>query len=162
MLSKAQMGVKIGAVGRQSKSLNANITLIVTNAIGYVIEFGDTSFLTRLSNAVGTGVNHRRLSRYIKDHGAVVWNKEKGLFTVNKNQRKEIQATHADTGAYITHLLTEVDAWHVEPPKVEKEEKPFDVKVWGASQFKRHPDQLEAMIKELQAYRRKETLKIAA
>jgi len=162
MLTKSQMGNKLAGLNRSVKAMKSNVQELVINAIGYVIQDGNAGFLDRLVQATGTGVNSTRLNRYIKEHGCVVWNKEKGRFTVNKNKRKEITESYEDTHAFMMHLFTEVEAWHVDPPKVEKEEKPFDVKVWGASQFKRHPDQLEAMIKELQAYRRKETLKIAA
>jgi len=152
MLTSKQMGVKIGGIRKSSEAIRKNVHEVLCNAAGYAFEHGDATYFTRLINATN-GINQQRIKRWIKDNGLVTWNKEKSQYTLNKKQKNERVTEFDDVQAFCLHLFTEVPQWHIDPPKAEVEEKPFDVKVWAATQFKKHPDQIEAMIRALSEYR---------
>jgi hypothetical protein len=157
MLNKSQLNSKIAGVRRSTDAMRKNIHEILCNAAGHAYQHGDVGFFDRLIDAT-SGVNQKRIQRWIRDNGFATWNKEKSSYQLNKAARKD--ADFVDGHAVAMYLFTEVTAWYVEPPKAEQEEKPFDVKVWAAQQFKKHPDDLEAMIAALQAHRTE--LRVAA
>ena len=157
MLNKKELNQKISGIRRSTDAIRRNVHEVLCNAAGHAYEHGDVSFFTRLIDAT-SGVNQKRITRWIRDNGFAKWDEEKGYYVVNKAARKD--ADFADGHAVAMYLFTEVAAWYVEPPKAEQADKPFDVKVWAAQQFKKHPDELEAMIAALQAHRT--TLKVAA
>ena len=146
------MGTKIGGIRKSSEAIRKNVHEVLCNAAGYAYQDGDVTYFTRLIDAT-TGVNQKRIQRWITTNGLASWSPKKNQYVVNKAARKEAQANFEDAHAYCVHLFTEVEQWHVDPPKVEKEEKPFDVKAWAAQQYKKQPEQLEAMIAALSTYR---------
>ena len=162
MLTAKQLGTKIGGIRKSSEAIRRNVHEVCCNAAGYAFLDGDVTFFTRLIDAT-TGVNQKRIQRWITTNGLASWSPKKNQYVVNKKARKEAQAKFEDAHAYCMYLFTEVEQWHVDPPKVEKEEKPFDVKTWAAQQYKKHPEQLEAMIAALSTYREEASiLRIAA
>jgi len=152
MLSAKQMGIKIGGIRKSSEAIRKNVHEVLCNAAGYAYQDGDVTYFTRLIEAT-TGVNQGRITRWIRANGLATWSKEKNQYVVNKAARKEAQAEYDDAHAYCVHLFTEVDQWFIDPPKVDKEEKPFDAKGAAAAFFKKHPEHLEAMIAALSTYR---------
>jgi hypothetical protein len=157
MLNTKQLNSKIAGIRRSTDAMRNNIHEILCNAAGHAYQYGDVTFFTRLIDAT-SGVNQKRIQRWIRDNGFATWNKEKSSYQLNKSAVKD--ADFEDGHAVAMYLFTEVAAWHVEPPKADQDEKPFDVKVWAAQQFKKHPDDLEAMIAALQAHRTE--LRVAA
>ena len=152
MLTSKQLGIKIGGIRKSSEAIRKNVHEVLCNSAGYAFKDGNVGYFTRLIDAT-TGVNQKRIQRWITTNGLATWNKKTNQYNVNKKARKEAQAKFEDAHAYCMYLFTEVEQWHVDPPKVEKEEKPFDVKTWAAQQYKKHPEQLEAMIAALSTYR---------
>ena len=162
MLTAKQLGTKIGGIRKSSEAIRKNVHEVLCNAAGYALKDGDVTYFTRLIDAT-TGVNQKRIQRWIRDNGLASWSKEKNQYVVNKAARKAAQEQYDDAHDYCMYLFTEVEQWHVDPPKAEKEEKPFDVKAWAAQQYKKHPEQLEAMIAALSTYREEASiLRIAA
>lgn len=162
MLTAKQLGTKIGGIRKSSEAIRKNVHEVLCNAAGYALKDGDVTYFTRLIDAT-TGVNQKRIQRWITTNGLASWSPKKNQYVVNKAARKAAQEQYDDAHAYCMYLFTEVEQWHVDPPKVEKEEKPFDVKAWAASQYKKHPEQLEAMIAALSTYRAEASiLRIAA
>ena len=162
MLTAKQLGTKIGGIRKSSEAIRKNVHEVLCNAAGYAFQDGDVTYFTRLIDAT-SGVNQKRIQRWITTNGLASWSPKKNQYVVNKAARKEAQAQYDDAHAYCMYLFTEVEQWHIDPPKVEKEEKPFDVKVWAAQQYKKHPEQLEAMLAALSTYRAEASLiKLAA
>lgn len=153
MLSAKQMGIKIGGIRKSSEAIRKNVHEVLCNAAGYAFLDGDVTFFTRLIDAT-TGVNQKRIQRWIRGNGLATWSKEKNQYVVNKAARKEAQEQYDDAHAYCVHLFTEVDQWFIDPPKVDAgEPKPFDPKGAAATFFKKHPEHLEAFIAALSTYR---------
>ena len=152
MLTAKQLGTKIGGIRKSSEAIRRNVHEVCCNAAGYAFLDGDVTFFTRLIDAT-TGVNQKRIQRWITTNGLASWSPKKNQYVLNKKARKEAQANFEDAHAYMVHLFTEVEQWHVDPPKVETPPKEFDPKVAAAAFFKKHPEQLEAMIAALSTYR---------
>ena len=162
MLTAKQLGTKIGGIRKSSEAIRKNVHEVLCNAAGYAFQDGDVTYFTRLIDAT-TGVNQKRIQRWITTNGLASWSPKKNQYVLNKKARKNAEIKFDDAHAYCMYLFTEVEQWHIDPPKVEKEEKPFDVKVWAAQQYKKHPEQLEAMLAALSTYRAEASLiKLAA
>ena len=150
MLTAKQIGSKISGIRKSSEAIRRNVHEVLCNAAGHAYEYGDVTFFTRLIDAT-SGVNQKRIQRWIRDNGFATWNKEKNAYQLSKKAVKD--ADFVDGHAVAMYLFTEVTPWHVDPPKSEQDTKEFDVQVWAARQFKNHPDKLEAMIAALSTYR---------
>lgn len=163
MLTAKQLGTKIGGIRKSSEAIRKNVHEVLCNAAGYAFQDGDVTYFTRLIDAT-TGINQKRIQRWIATNGLASWSAKKNQYVVNKAARKEAQAKYDDAHAYCMYLFTEVEQWHIDPPKAETgTPKPFDVKVWAAQQYKKHPEQLEAMLAALSTYRAEASLiKLAA
>ena len=163
MLTSKQLGTKIGGIRKSSEAIRKNVHEVLCNSAGYAFKDGNVGYFTRLIDAT-TGVNQKRIQRWITTNGLATWNKKTNQYNINKKARKEAQAQYDDAHAYCMYLFTEVEQWHIDPPKAETgTPKPFDVKVWAAQQYKKHPEQLEAMLAALSTYRAEASLiKLAA
>ncbi|HBO16267.1 MAG TPA: hypothetical protein DD440_08010 [Porticoccaceae bacterium] len=152
MLTAKQLGTKIGGIRKSSEAIRKNVHEVLCNAAGYAFQDGDVTYFTRLIDAT-TGVNQKRIQRWITTNGLASWSAKKNQYVVNKAARKEAQAQYDDAHAYCMYLFTEVEQWHIDPPKAATTPKEFDPKVAAAAFFKKHPEQLEAYIAALSTYR---------
>ena len=152
MLTSKQLGIKIGGIRKSSEAIRKNVHEVLCNSAGYAFKDGNVGYFTRLIDAT-TGVNQQRIQRWITANGLATWNKKTNQYNINKKARKEAQANFEDAHAYMVHLFSEVEQWHIDPPSVAKPPKEFDPKVAAAAFYKKHPEQLEAFIAALSTYR---------
>jgi len=162
MLTAKQMTTKIGGIRKSSEAIRKNVHEVLCNASGHVFEHKDASFFTRLIDAT-SGVNQTRIKDWIRDNGLATWDKKTSQYKTNKKARLAKLEEFQDAHEFCLHLFTNVPQWfEKKEDNDEKEKKDFDVKAWAARQYNAHPDQLDAMIKELAKYKEKAKLDLVA
>ena len=104
MLTAKQLGTKIGGIRKSSEAIRKNVHEVLCNAAGYAFQDGDVTYFTRLIDAT-SGVNQKRIQRWITTNGLASWSPKKNQYVLNKKARKNAEIKFDDAHAVsYTHL----------------------------------------------------------
>ena len=134
MLTVKQLNAKIAGVRKSTATMRANVQEILCNAAGHAYEHGDVTSFDLLLEAT-SGMNRKKIVRWIKTNGFAVVNPETAKFNVNKSARKN--ADFEDGHAVSMYLFTEVPAWFDNEETVAQLAKDLDVHALLAAALKR-------------------------
>lgn len=124
MLTVKQLNARIAGVRKSTATMRSNVQEILCNAAGHAYEHGDVTSFDRLIEAT-SGMNRKKIVKWIKLNGFAVVNPETSKFNVNKSARKS--ADFEDGHAVSMYLFTEVPAWFDNEETVAQIAKDLDV-----------------------------------
>lgn len=124
MLTTKQITAKVTSIGNRSKTLRADIHVVLCNIAGHVYEHGDWSQFPRLLSAL-KGYDQKAVLSWMKDNGFIRWTDKDGVlsFAVNDNAKK--QADFAN-GAEVVDYLLDQTPWFESAQTTEQAVKALD------------------------------------
>lgn len=88
-MDKAQILKNIGAIGKASKALTANIQLTAVGCIEHAVKHGDITLCDQLVEAIGKGMRKASLRAWFETNGPMYLPKGKDKFAFDGERRGE-------------------------------------------------------------------------
>lgn len=88
-MEKAQILKNIGAIGKASKALTANIQETAVGCIEHAVKHGDITLCDQLVDAIGKGMRKASLRAWFETNGPMYLPKGKDKFAFDKERRGE-------------------------------------------------------------------------